>query len=269
MFTCVLSFTDLTLSDTNCGGLPMDTKTFWCEFNARIEKYDLLAHSFYQAWTDGLLSKDDLRMYSSQYYKHIEAFPHYLEMLENRLADGGLKQAIKENRLDELGALSPDKRSHSDIWLDFAAGMGAERSEVENTEHLPQVNELVDFYSNISGSGKTNEALAAFCAYESQVPRIAKEKAVGLKQHYGADAKSYKYFSIHATADIVHTKVWQELIEQELEHSDNDRDQTIQLALDSAERAAQHLWQALDGIEMKRTGIPQDQLAPSALAMAC
>jgi pyrroloquinoline-quinone synthase len=247
----------------------MDTRTFWCEFNARIEKYDLLVHSFYQAWTDGLLSKDDLRMYSSQYYKHIEAFPGYLEMLENRLADGGLKQAIKENRLDELGALSSDKRSHSDIWLDFAAGMGADRSEVDSTENLPQINQLVDFFGKTASKGNAIEALAAFCAYESQVPRIAKEKAVGLKQHYGADAKSYKYFSIHATADIEHTKVWRELIEQELENGENDRDNTIQLALDAAEKAAQHLWQALDGIEMKRTGMSQDQLAQSALAMAC
>ncbi len=246
----------------------MDTTAFWCEFNARIEKYDLLTHSFYQAWTNGSLTKDDLRMYSSQYYKHIEAFPGYLEMLENRLEGGGLKQAIKDNREDELGALSSDKRSHSDIWLDFAAGMGADRSEVEGAEILPQVNELVDFFSNTASNGTTIEALAAFCAYESQVPRIAKEKAVGLKQRYGADAKAYKYFSIHSTADIEHTKVWQELIEQELNSRAGDRDLAIQLALDSAEKAAQHLWQALDGIEMKRTGLSQEQ-GSVALTMAC
>ena len=246
----------------------MDATTFWCEFNARIEKYDLLTHCFYQAWTNGSLTKDDLRMYSTQYYKHIEAFPGYLEMLENRLEVGALKQAIKDNREDELGALSPDKRSHSDIWLDFAAGMGADRSEVESAENLPQINQLVDFFSNTASNGNTIEALAAFCAYESQVPRIAKEKAVGLKQRYGADAKTYKYFSIQSTADIEHTKVWRELIEQELNASGGDRDKTIQLALDAAEKAAQHLWQALDGIEMKRTGQSPEQ-ASVALSMAC
>lgn len=252
----------------------MDMTAFWCEFNSRIEKYDLLTHSFYQAWTNGTLTNDDLSIYSKQYYKHIEAFPAYLQLLENRLEDGALKQSIKENREDELGALSPDGRSHSDIWLDFAEGMGAKRSEVEGTENLAQITNLVDFFSGVASKGETIEALSAFCAYESQVPRIAKEKATGLKRHYGADAKTYKYFSIHATADIEHTKVWKELIERELNECEQSagvagKQEAMRLALDSAEKAAQQLWQALDGIEMKRTGMSQEQLDQSVMKMAC
>jgi pyrroloquinoline-quinone synthase len=236
----------------------MNMTTFWSEFESRIGKYDLLKHAFYQAWTNGTLSKDDLRMYSTQYYKHIEAFPSYLEKLEKRLEQGKLRDAIEENRADELGSMSKDGRSHSDIWLDFAAGMGASRNDVESAETIAQIDRLVDHFSEVASNGETIEALAAFCAYESQVPRIAQEKAAGLKDRYGASAKTYSYFSIHAVADIEHTKVWKELIETETA-GDTTK---MSLALDSAEAAAKKLWEALDGIEMKRTG-------QVACSMAC
>jgi pyrroloquinoline-quinone synthase len=161
-----------------------------------------------------------------------------------------LRETIKENRQDELGAMAKDGRSHSDLWLDFAAGMGADVEEVESVQLLPQIKSLVESFSTVACQGEVVEALAAFCAYESQVPRIAKEKAVGLKDRYGANAKTYKYFSVHTTADIEHTKVWHELIDQEV-GSDETK---ATLALNAAEKAAKALWQALDGVEFARGG---------------
>jgi len=228
----------------------MNMTFFWSEFESRIAKYDLLKHPFYQAWTCGELTREDLQMYSAQYYKHIDAFPGYLEKLENRLPDGTLRSTIKENREDELGSMSPDGRPHSDMWLDFAHGMGVSKEEVDATVSIPEISQLVDSFENIAAYGQTIEALAAFCAYESQVPRIAKEKALGLKQRYGADVKTCKYFSVHTIADVEHTKVWKHLIESEI---DGDA-KVAESALNAAEKAAEKLWQALDGVEFKRTG---------------
>jgi len=228
----------------------MNMTTFWSDFEARVSRYDLLKHPYYQAWTKGELTHDNLRAYASQYYSHIAAFPQYLQQLEERLPQGQLRATIKENREDELGAMSKDGRSHSDLWLDFAQGMGADVEEVNKIELLPQIKSLVESFSAVAQQGEVVEALAAFCAYESQVPRIAKEKAVGLKDRYGANAKTYKYFSVHTTADIEHTKVWHELIDKEVA---GDEKKAI-LALDSAERAAKALWEALDGVESQRGG---------------
>jgi pyrroloquinoline-quinone synthase len=226
----------------------MNMTTFWSEFEARVARYDLLKHPYYQAWTKGELTTSDLRAYASQYYSHIEAFPEYLARLEERLPEGALRAAIKQNREDELGSMSKDGRSHSDLWLDFAAGMGASEEEVRNVDLLPQIKNLVADFNKVAQEGEVIEALAAFCAYESQVPRVAKEKAVGLKDRYGAGAKTYKYFSVHTTADVEHTKVWHELIDQEM----NGDSKKMRLALSAAERAAQRLWEALDGVEAQR-----------------
>ena len=48
------------------------------ELDARIARFDLLCHPFYQAWSDGKLTTDDLREYSAEYYHHVAAFPTYL-----------------------------------------------------------------------------------------------------------------------------------------------------------------------------------------------
>ncbi len=228
----------------------MNMTTFWSEFEARVARYDLLKHPFYQAWTHGELTGDDLRHYAGQYYSHVAAFPDYLQKLEDRLPQGELRATIKQNREDELGSMSADGRPHSDLWIDFALGMGACPDEVHNVELLPQVAALVDSFDTVAQRGHVIEALSAFCAYESQVPRVAAEKACGLKEHYGADAKTYEYFTVHAVADVEHTKTWHELIDREVA-GDNAKSE---LALDAAEDAAKMLWGALDGIEAERLG---------------
>jgi len=228
----------------------MNMTSFWTAAEARIKKYDLLTHPFYLAWSKGELTRDDLQMYAMQYYRHVEAFPQYLETLEKRLPEGNLRDTIKANREDELGSKSASGQSHSDMWLDFAEGTGANRETTQNFDSISEVKQLISQFRKTSEQGKTVEALAAFYAYESQVPRIADEKAKWLKDLYGADAKTCRYFSVHSVADIEHADTWRRLIDQEI-NGDQDK---AHLALDSAESAAQSLWKVLDGIEEKRTG---------------
>ena len=97
--------------------------------------------------------------------------------------------------------------------------------------------------------GTPEEALATFYAYESQVPRVAAEKARGLQQMYGADAKTCDYFTLHTTADVYHSRVWK----QQLANAVNGNPGAAQRALDAGESAAKALWTALDGIESERT----------------
>lgn len=226
----------------------MDMTSFWAEFDSRIAKYDLLTHAFYQAWSKGELTREDLKMYAAEYYHHVEAFPEYLQIFENRLPDGKIRSAVAENRQDELGALAQDRRSHSDLWLDFAEGMGADTQEVKAHEPMSQVEDLMAQFRQLAKRGQAVEALAAFYAYESQVPRIAKEKALGLKKLYGADAKTYKYFSVHTIADVEHANVWRDLINDEIAKNPEQ----AALALETAEDVAGALWAVLDGVQSRR-----------------
>ena len=225
----------------------MNQQEFLSQLEARIAKYDLLCHPFYLAWSRGQLTAADLREYAAEYYHHVAAFPSYLSAFQSRLQDGAVRKAVAENCADEEGVGSPDGRSHAEVWMDFAAGFGGSEQDVQNRRPVSEVLELIASFRRVAREGSSAEALAAFYAYESQVPRVAKEKARGLKEMYGADAKACRYFTLHTTADVRHSQVWQELLSKEVAD-----DASAARALDAAESAAKALWTALDGIERER-----------------
>jgi pyrroloquinoline-quinone synthase len=225
----------------------MNPAQFLEQLDARIAKYDLLCHPFYKAWSAGELTRDDLREYACQYFRHVEAFPSYLAEFALRLDEGDLRRAVLANMCDENGT-GVDSVPHAGLWLDFAEGMGADR-EMRGRKSLAEIDSVVSHFHNVASEGSPEEALAAFYAYESQVPRVAKEKARGLREMYCADDKACGYFTLHATADIYHSNVWRTQLEKRVAANPK----TAEAALDAAEKTARTLWLALDGIEAART----------------
>jgi len=228
----------------------MTTQQFFEQLDARIAKYDLLCHPFYKAWSAGELTREDLREYAQDYYHHVEAFPTYLAELGIRLDEGELRQAVLANMADEKGtaeASGEESAAHSELWLDFAAGMGARRKMMGHVP-VPEVKELTAFFHRMASENAPEEALAAFYAYESQVPRVAKEKARGLREMYGADERATAYFTLHSTADVYHSQVWRQQLGKRLE----SHPEMTEKALAAAENTAKALWSALDGIEARR-----------------
>jgi len=228
----------------------MGSQQFFQDLDARIAKYDLLCHPFYKAWSAGELTREDLREYALDYYQHVHAFPSYLAAFALRLNEGELRRAVLANMRDEQGgedASGQTEEAHSEMWLDFARGMGADRSGFGH-QAVAEVNQLVAHFSSVASEGTAEEALAAFYAYESQVPRVAREKERGLREMYGADAQTTRYFSLHATADVYHSNVWREQLGKRVAVNPESADR----ALAAAETAAKALWTALDGIEERR-----------------
>jgi pyrroloquinoline-quinone synthase len=221
--------------------------TFWDRLEARTAPYDLLKHPFYQAWTAGELSREDLAAYACEYWHHVSAFPTYLSALHSHLPDGELRREVLRNLADEEGIDSANGRAHSELWMDFAAGMGADRAQVTGCALQPETTALIAAFRELMNE-KPAVAMAALYAYESKVPAIAVEKAAGLEKLYGANAKATRYFTLHQTADVHHASVWRGLIEQELAGDPTSEE----AALAAAERAAKSLWCALDGIERER-----------------
>ncbi|HEX6505392.1 MAG TPA: iron-containing redox enzyme family protein [Terriglobales bacterium] len=227
----------------------MTSEEFFQELDARIAKHDLLCHPFYQAWAAGKLTRDDLREYAEIYYHHVKAFPSYLAEFGMRLPEGELRRAVLTNMTEENGgenSFGEPEAPHSELWLDFAEGMGASRRALR--QPVAEIKALINHYSEVASQGLEEEALAAFYAYESQIPRVAKEKARGLREMYGADAKTCAYFTLHTTADVFHTNVWRQQLGKRLQLNP----QNVEAALESGEQAARALWKALDGIEEGR-----------------
>jgi len=106
----------------------------------------------------------------------------------------------------------------------------------------------VNWCNRVAREGASEEALAAFYAYESQVPRVAAEKARGLREMYGADEKTCGYFTLHTTADVYHSRVWRSQLAKLVEKDP----EAGTAALSAGGTAAKMLWSALDGIDAAR-----------------
>jgi pyrroloquinoline-quinone synthase len=229
----------------------MTSNEFFEQLDSRIAKYDLLCHPFYKAWSAGELTRDDLREYACDYYHHVEAFPTYLAEFGIRLDEGELRQAVLSNMADEKGLTDNSGEGtmpHSQLWLDFVEGMGGDR-DLHAHKPIAEVAELTRTFHRVASEGTPEEALSAFYAYESQVPRVAKEKANGLQNMYGADEKTRGYFTLHTTADLYHSQLWRQQLGKRIEANP----ETAETALVAGENAAKALWRALDGIEARRT----------------
>jgi pyrroloquinoline-quinone synthase len=228
----------------------MDIRAFHADLDRRIAQYDLLCHPFYQAWSAGRLTRDDLRAYAEDYFHQVDGFPACLRTFSARLDDSQARNAVLANLADEEGreSQSGGGTPHPELWLDFAEGMGADREAVRRSSCCAEVMSLTDHFQAVAATGRPEEALAAFYAFESQVPRVAQEKARGLREWYAADEKTCRYFTLHATADVYHANVWRELLTRRIK---TDL-QCSGTALAAAESAAKALWTALDGIETER-----------------
>ncbi len=228
----------------------METNAFVSLLEERIHPYNLLCHPFYKAWSEGELTRADLREYAEDYYPHVEAFPGYLAQLGVRLEEGELRRAVLANMTDEKGgedSFGEPERSHSELWLDFVEGVGGGR--IPKRRPVGEVRKLISWFHRVASEGTPEEALAAFYAYESQVPHLAQEKDRVLRELYGADQKTRGYFILHAVADLRHANVWRDQLAKRVKANP----ETAEKALAAAENTAKALWRVLDGFEARRT----------------
>jgi pyrroloquinoline-quinone synthase len=222
----------------------MNPKVFQTELDARVARYNLLTHPFYQAWSAGKLSREHLRAYALEYFHHVAAFPTFLSALHCRLEDGALRRAVLRNLAEE----EVESRAHSDMWLDFAEGLGLSSTQVRRSQPGEPVRQLIERFSLSARQDSPAQVLAAFYAYESQMPRLSGERARGLLSHYGANARTCGFFVLHTYSDVLHSRVWSSellrLVSRDAQLADS--------ALEAAGRAADWLWQALDGSQAHR-----------------
>ncbi len=223
--------------------------TFKQKIDSIIAARSLLKHPFYVAWTQGKLSKEQLRHYAEQYFHNVLAEPTYLSAVhfntphmhtETNSGDISARQEILKNLISE----EYGEKNHPALWKTFAFALGSSDKSLTAAAALPSTAKLVTTFRDICLNQPFYAGLAALYAFESQVPEIAAVKIDGLARFYGmTDPDSYEFFTVHQEADVHHSQAEWALIER---FADTAEKQAEVLA--TTTRACDALWGFLDGI---------------------
>ena len=180
-----------------------------------IEERSLLNHPFYQAWSDGKLTREALAGYSKEYYQLVKAVPIFMTQLMDR---------VPQTLYDELNFHQQEEFSHIGMWERFASGLGVARNDLLNYDGLDKTNHAISGMHRLMGS--LESGAAAMYAFEKEIPKISQIKLEGLAEFYGLTSEDVtRYFKEHMEADIRHTASWKKLIE-----SDTDEHEAISAA---------------------------------------
>lgn len=210
------------------------------KLNEAVMEYSMLKHPFYQAWSEGKLSKTVLAEYAKQYYAHVRAFPTYVSAVHSRCEDLETRQMLLENLIEE----EQGAENHPELWLRFAESLDVAREEVKNAELLESTEASVANLKSLTQREDYREGLAALLAYESQIPEVAKTKREGLKSFYEiSDERAVSFFRVHESIDILHQQVEMQILKEQCPTPDEQAKM-----ISAARESAKALWGFLDGV---------------------
>src|SRR4051812_42950860 len=183
---------------------------------AAASRWNVLDHAFYQRWSAGQLTREELAEYAAQYRYAVVA-----------LADAAEAAGDAEHAREE--------REHVALWDAFAEACGSEPAAAN-----AETRECSDAW--IAGKDRL-ERLAVLYAIESAQPAISQTKLEGLLGHYAfEEGPATEYFALHAERDHEHAARSRELLSKLATDEDGPR-----LAA-RAEAAAKGNWRLLDGV---------------------
>jgi pyrroloquinoline-quinone synthase len=199
----------------------------WQRIEQARDRWNVLEHPFYQRWSAGELTREELAEYSGQ-YRHATAAIAALSASVVETAPEGERAGLRRHAAEE--------EAHIGLWDGFVEAVGGDVDASPNTE----TRECVDGWTAEDG---WLAQLARLYAIESGQPAISKTKREGLAAHYGVgDGPGNEYFRLHEKADVEHAAEGRSLIEAHL--ADTDPDALVA----AAEAAFKANWRLLDGV---------------------
>jgi pyrroloquinoline-quinone synthase len=153
-------------------------------------RWNLLEHSFYQRWTKGNLTRDELCDYIEQYAHVVRSVPAWLEQVR-----GGDSAEVARHAAEE--------RSHVEMWEQFGQALGLSSDAIRSTPANAATARLIQAGTELAADG---QAAAVVWALEAQTPAVAGAKLAGLSSFYGIGAQDGgRYFAVHQQLDIEHS----------------------------------------------------------------
>ncbi len=153
-------------------------------------RWNLLQHSFYQRWTQGTLTRDELCDYVVQYAHVVRAVPGWLEQVR-----GGDPAEVARHAAEE--------RSHIEMWERFGNALGLSSEAIRLAPSNAVTAKLVERGDELAAQG---DAAAVVWALEQQTPAVAGAKLAGLSAFYDiGPTTGGEYFAVHQHLDIEHS----------------------------------------------------------------
>lgn len=151
-----------------------------------VEERSILNHPFYRDLVNGHLPASHLRLYAAQYWYQVEAFSEYATTLVSRLP-GNPKELLFRALAEEL------EEATSELWLDFAEGVGVPRFRVTR-EPLEETAAIIGFFENTTRNDPVAVALGAIYGHEAQMDAVAGKVADALVERYEVAENQVAYF---------------------------------------------------------------------------
>jgi len=159
-----------------------------------VTRWNLLDHSFYQRWTQGTLTRDELCDYVKQYGHVVRAVPRWLEQ-------------VRGGDTAQLARHVEEERSHEALWATFGEALGLTSEAIRTAPANEATARLLARGDKLVEQG---QAAAVVWALEAQTPAVARAKLAGLSAFYGiSEDTGGKYFAVHEHLDFGITEIQQ------------------------------------------------------------
>ena len=164
----------------------------------------LLRHPLIQGVAAGTIPRHQLQGWVTQdyfYRKHVSrlAMLRYLKCTDPEIA-AHLYEVVEE----ESTGSHTGEAGHVQLFIDFAAGLGVSREQLEQAPILPGAAAHVYWAELILHTQPWFVALAAQMAGEGMAPQVYARMQQGLAQHYGLDDRALRFGRTHEEADTEH-----------------------------------------------------------------